>query len=65
MVLGRAYQPPRRRSMDLACHHLETICQEKKIGETSQVVERGPRQILEGQDLAEDSARQANIETAC
>ena len=22
MVLGRAYQPPQRRPMDLACHHL-------------------------------------------
>ena len=25
MVLGRAYQPPQRRPMDLACHQLETI----------------------------------------
>ena len=25
MVLGRAYQPPQRRPMDLARHHLETI----------------------------------------
>ena len=25
MVLGRAYQPPQRQPMDLACHHLETI----------------------------------------
>ena len=25
VVLGRAYQPPQRRPMDLACHHLETI----------------------------------------
>ena len=25
IVLGRAYQPPQRRPMDLACHHLETI----------------------------------------
>ena len=25
MFLGRAYQPPQRRPMDLACHHLETI----------------------------------------
>ena len=24
MVLGRAYQPPQRRPMDLARHHLET-----------------------------------------
>ena len=25
MVLGRVYQPPQRRPMDIACHHLETI----------------------------------------
>ena len=25
MVLGRAYQPPQRRPMDLARHHMETI----------------------------------------
>ena len=25
MVLGRTYQPPQRRPMDLAYHHLETI----------------------------------------
>ena len=25
MVLGRAYQPPQRQPMALACHHLETI----------------------------------------
>ena len=25
MVLGRAYQPPQRRPLDLACHHLEII----------------------------------------
>ena len=25
MALGRAYQPPERQPMDLACHHLETI----------------------------------------
>ena len=25
MVLGRAHQPPQRRPMDLARHHLETI----------------------------------------
>ena len=23
MVLGRAYQPPKRRPMDLACHHYD------------------------------------------
>ena len=27
MVLGRVYQPPQRRPMDLACHRLETISQ--------------------------------------
>ena len=31
----------------------------------SQAEERRPGQILEGHDLAEDSARQANMETAC
>ncbi len=31
MVLGRAYQPPQRRSMDLAYHHLETIRRENTI----------------------------------
>ena len=37
MVLGRAYQPPQRRPMDLACHHLKTIIlwQEKTTRETS------------------------------
>ena len=65
MVLGRAYQPPQRQPMDLACHHLETIWQEKKTRETSQVVERRPGQILERHDMAEDSTRQANLETAC
>ena len=29
MVLGRAYQLPQRRPMDLACHHLETIMTRK------------------------------------
>ena len=42
MVLGRAYQPPQRRQMDLARHHLETIWQEKTTRETSQAVERRP-----------------------
>ena len=30
MVLGRAYQPPQRRPMDLVCHHLETIITTRK-----------------------------------
>ena len=51
--------------MDHACHHMETIWQEKTSGETSQAVERRPRQILERHDLAEGSARQANLETSC
>ena len=65
MVLDRAQQPPQRRPLDLACHHLETIRQEKTTRETSQAVERRLGQILERHDLAENSARQANLETAC
>ena len=40
MVLGRAYQPPQRRPMDLARRYLETIWQEMTTRETSQAVER-------------------------
>ncbi len=65
MVLGRAYQPPQRQPMDLACHHLETIWQEKTTRETSQAMERRPGQILERHDMAKDSTRQSNLETAC
>ena len=50
--------------MDLACHHLETT-KENMTMETSQAVERRPGQILERHDLAEDSTRQGNLETAC
>ena len=64
MVLGRAYQPPQRRPMDHACYHLETIWQEKTTRETSQAVKRRHGQI-ERHDLAEDSTRQGNLETAC
>ena len=63
MVTGRAYQQPQRRLMDLTCHHLETIWQEKTISETSQAVQRRPGQIRERNDMAEDSTRQANLET--
>ena len=63
--LGRARQPPQRRPMNLACHQLETIWQETTTRETSQAVERRPGQILERHDLAEDSTKQANLETAC
>ena len=65
MVLGRAYQPTQSRPMDLAWHHLETIWQKKTTRETSQAVERRPRQILERHDMAEDSTRLGNLETAC
>ena len=65
MVLGRAYQPPQRRPMDLARHHLETIWQENTSRETSQAVERRPGQILERHDMAEDSTRQGHLETTC
>ena len=65
MVLGRAYQPPQRRPMDLACHHLETIWQENATRQTSQAVEKRPRQILERHDMAEESTIRGNMETAC
>ena len=65
MVLGGAYQPPQRQPMDLACHHLETIWQEKTTRETSEAVERWPGQILERHDMAEDSTRQGTLEAAC
>ena len=45
VVLDKAYQPPQRRPMDLACQHLEIIRQEKTTRETSQAVERRPGQI--------------------
>ena len=50
--------------MDLACCHLETMTR-KDDKETSQAVERRSGQILERHDMAEDSTRQANLETAC
>ena len=55
MVMDRAYQPPQIRPVDLACHHLETISQEKTTTGTSQAVEKRPGLILERCDLAEDS----------
>ena len=39
--------------------------QEKTTRETSQAVERRPEQILERHDMADDSTRQGNLETAC
>ena len=65
MKLGRADEPPQRRTMYLACHHLETIRQELTTRETSQALEKQPVQLLKGHDLADDSARQANLEGAC
>ena len=38
---------------------------EKTTRETSQAAERRPGQMLERHDLAEDSTRHANLETAC
>ena len=65
MILGRADEPPQRRPMYLACHHLETIRQELTTRETSQAVEKQPGPIPKGYDLAKDSARQANLDGAC
>ena len=41
------------------------LCQENTTRETSQAVERRPGQILERHNLADDSTRLANLETAC
>ena len=38
---------------------------EKTTRDTSQAAERRPGQILELHDMAEDSTRQGNLETAC
>ena len=65
MVLGRELQPPQRRLRDLACHHVYPIRKENTTRETRQAVERRPGHILEGHDLAEDSPRETNLETAC
>ena len=63
--LAENINPPQRRPMDLACHHLETMRQENTTRENSQAVERRPGQILERHDLADDCARHANLEEAC
>ena len=62
VVVDRAQQPPQRRSMGLACHHMETIRQENTTTETSQAVERRHGQILERHDLADDCASWAYLE---
>ena len=38
---------------------------EKTTRETSQAMERRPGQILERHDMAAESTRQGNLETAC
>ena len=65
MVLGRAYQPPQRRPMDLANHHLETICQENTTRETSQAVERRAGKYCSDRIWQHNSTRQANLKPAC
>ena len=40
-------QPPQRRPMYFACHHMKTIRQEKSTRETSQTMERLPGQMGE------------------
>ena len=65
MIVGRADEPPQRRTMYLACHHLETIRQEMATRETSRAVEKQPVDILKGHGLADYRARQANLEGAC
>ena len=40
-------------------------CNLNTTRETSQAVERRPRQILERHDVAAESTRQSNLETAC
>ena len=47
--------------MVLACHHTETIPQEKTTREASRAVEKQPGQIRDAYDVAEDSAKQANL----
>ena len=61
---GTPCQPPQIWPTDLACHHLETISQERTM-DNSQAAERQFGQKPEGHDLAVDSSRQANLETAC
>ena len=44
---------------------LETIRQENTTRQTNHAVETRHEQILERHDLAENSTRQGNLETAC
>ncbi|KAK2166557.1 hypothetical protein NP493_1311g00002 [Ridgeia piscesae] len=45
--------------------YLETLRKEKTQRKTGEPVERRTRRLLEGYHLAEDSARQGDVETAC
>ena len=64
MVLGRADQPPQRRPMDLASHHLENMREENTTRETSKAWRDDldatcTHTVLEGHDLAGDTTIQA------
>ena len=66
IVLGRAYQPPQRRPIYLTCHHLETIKMTRKDDKGDQPSDGETTwQILERHDMAEDSTKPGNLETAC
>ena len=61
MLLGRAYQPPQRQLIDVPPLGDHMTGNDDK----GQAVERRPGRILERHDMAEDSTRQGNLETAC
>ena len=46
-------------------HHLETLQRDKTYRKTGETVERWTWQLLEGYHLAEDSAREGEVETVC
>ena len=48
VVLCTAHQPPQRRPMDLGCHHLEAIRQQKTTRETSQTMDKYRRDSISG-----------------
>ena len=61
VVMGRAHRPHQRRQRNFTFNHSETIRQENATNEANQAVERRPGQLLERHDLADDSARLANL----
>ena len=65
MVMGRAYQPPQRRLTDGPCVSLVGDHMTRKDDKGDQPSGGRPGQILERHDMAEDSTRQSNLETAC